>query len=91
MNRQGRRNAARSSKTNKKLKWVCNDHAVPSVDNLIPKHKGENLRYALEDHMKWRSQFIEGLPMKSKMLSVDELLEAEIVGLYTEDLTQFLD
>ena len=90
MNRAKRR--AQETYQNKKqsnLRWVCNDHAEPTVENLIPKSKTENLEESLEDHMEWRSQFIVGKPMKTKMLSVNELITAGVVGLYTTDVASF--
>ena len=50
MNRAKRR--AQETYQNKKqsnLRWVCNDHAEPTVENLIPKSKTENLEESLED------------------------------------------
>ena len=94
MNRHERRAQRAKGIINKNfdnnLHWVCNDYAEPSVETLIPKHEAENLQEALENHLQWRSQFTVGLPMKSKELTVDELIEAGIVGLYSNDLTKFL-
>lgn len=90
MNRHQRRAQKRfQNKAENGLRWVCNDYSEPSVDRMIPKFEDEDLHQALEEHMHWRSQFSIGLPMKTKMLSVNELLEAGIVGLYTDDLKRF--
>lgn len=75
-------------KTRQGLRWVSNDVARPDINSVIPKGS-ESPQEALASHLKWRAQFIIGEPAPTKELTVDELLSAGVIGLYTADISRF--
>jgi len=85
MNRHARRKA---EKTKRGLRWISNDVANPDQGSIIPR-EGETQAEAFSHHMRWRSQFIVGPPAPTKELSVNELIDAGIIGLYVADLSKF--
>jgi len=89
MNRQQRRAQARINKTDKNLRWVCNDVSDPTLEMVQP-NAGESPEQALNKHIKWRRRFIVGEPMPSKELSVNQLKKIGVIGLYVKDLLKFI-